>query len=73
MYDHGVLNGPYCSYHANGNVMGKGQYINGSREGYFRFYDSSGKLIKTTLFVNNEETDEADEKEAAFIEQRKWA
>ncbi len=69
MYDQGVLHGPYCSYHTNGQVMGKGHYVKGSREVYFKFYDSSGNLVKTTLFINNIEIAEGEKN--TYHEERK--
>src|SRR5688572_33240257 len=35
-YQDDVPQGRYAIYHRNGNLLSEGQFVNGSREGYFR-------------------------------------
>lgn len=52
-YRYGVQHGRFISYHPNGKIFSQGQFVNGSREGYFKAYDEFGKNTRTIFFVNN--------------------
>jgi antitoxin component YwqK of YwqJK toxin-antitoxin module len=52
-YENGVQHGRFISYHPNGQIFSKGQFVNGLREGQFRAYDEFGKNTRTIVFVNN--------------------
>ena len=46
----GKAEGPYVSFHDNGQLSSKGNYLNGTREGTWVTYHTSGQLmIKETL------------------------
>lgn len=40
-----VYNGPFRTYHDNGNIKEEGTYIDGMLQGVFHEYDEDGKLI----------------------------
>lgn len=52
-YKHGLQHGAYTSFHPNGQVFSKGQFLNGVREGYFKVYDEQGKHTRNLFFTNN--------------------
>ena len=56
-FNKGVRAGKISSYHDNGNLKIEGQYENDLEEGIWKFYDSEGKLIETTTYINGESDD----------------
>ncbi len=54
-YNHGIYEGPYFSYYANGQVKVEGNYENGTMEGIWKKYYESGQLMETVSMHHNEE------------------
>ena len=47
-----MIDGYWEYYYSNGQLMFKGNYINGKRDGYWRHYYSNGKLQSNGLYKN---------------------
>lgn len=52
-YTNDTLNGPYKTWHPNGNLMMEGQYKMGVKEGSWRFFDEQGNVAKVINFVDS--------------------
>ena len=50
----GKLHGEYISFFTNGEVKEIGRYVDGKREGEWKFCNKEGKLEKIIEYVNNE-------------------
>lgn len=48
-----ILNGPFYTFHFNGNAETIGQYSNDKKIGSWLTYAESGKLIDSTYYLNN--------------------
>lgn len=57
----GKKQGLWKFFHDNGMVSLEGKYTNDMKNGYFKTYDESGKLIATTKWVDGEEQKDAAE------------
>lgn len=53
--------GNWKFFHENGLVKLEGRYLNDMKNGYFREYDPSGRLIAATKWVDGEKQEEVDE------------
>lgn len=45
------LKGPFTSYHRNGNVENRGNYMNAFEEGVWERWDSAGRKVDSTFYV----------------------
>jgi len=45
-------NGMFYYYHPNGILEGKQRYVNGKREGVFKWYDNTGKITDSAYYKN---------------------
>jgi hypothetical protein len=59
VYSHGIPDGPFSSYHPNGQVLSSGEFRNGSREGVFKVYDENGTNISNITFIGDKEVNES--------------
>ena len=41
-------------FHENGQLMGRGNFIDGKREGLFEYFDEDGNLTKTETYRDGE-------------------
>jgi hypothetical protein len=49
-YDKGLRHGPNVTYFENGNKRFEGFYKNDKQDSVWKYYDSTGKLVKKVLF-----------------------
>ncbi|MFS4416643.1 toxin-antitoxin system YwqK family antitoxin [Maribacter sp. 2307ULW6-5] len=49
----GVRNGPYDKLGYNGNILEEGQFLDGKKEGLFKYYDRNGQLLKSEPYKND--------------------
>lgn len=56
LYKHGILDGPFTSYHpSNGKIQKKGTFVNGQLHGPFqRWYPDGVTISHTCTYKNNE-------------------
>lgn len=48
-----IAHGPYAAYFANGQKSVEGQYVDGFKDGTWKFYDEAGKEVSKTEFRRN--------------------
>jgi antitoxin component YwqK of YwqJK toxin-antitoxin module len=48
-----IKNGPYTSYHKNGNLESSGYFKRNLKDSTWRYYDENGILRKLELYRNN--------------------
>lgn len=53
-YKNGLLNGTIIKY-KNKHLIYEGYYSNGLKEGFFRYYDSEGRLQSNSFYINGKE------------------
>lgn len=51
----GELDGDFYMYYKTGRLSDKGRFLNGHPEGIYRQFDTIGRLIRESYFVNNNE------------------
>lgn len=51
----GKLDGDFYMYYKTGRLSDKGRFLNGNPEGIYQQFDSIGRLIRESYFVNNSE------------------
>jgi antitoxin component YwqK of YwqJK toxin-antitoxin module len=49
-YTNDTLDGPYKTWHENGNLFIEGQYVKGQKAGNWRFFNQNGELDKEVNF-----------------------
>ena len=54
-YENGKKEGPFETYHGNGQVLSRGNYKNGLLHGILEIYDIHGKLKVQRFFKNGSE------------------
>jgi antitoxin component YwqK of YwqJK toxin-antitoxin module len=59
-YEQGVAHGPYRDYWSNGRLSLEGQYVHGSKDGEWRFFDLDGSLREVIRFERGREVVEGD-------------
>jgi antitoxin component YwqK of YwqJK toxin-antitoxin module len=53
-YQKGKRHGEYISYHDNGAIWCRGNFIDGLKDGEFKTYDRGGKLSLTQTFFKDQ-------------------
>jgi antitoxin component YwqK of YwqJK toxin-antitoxin module len=53
----GKRHGEYFSYHSNGQLWNKGNYVNGKEHGEFVEYNKNGQLLFKENYVNGKKVD----------------
>ena len=52
-YKKGLKHGLFTVYHANNNLLAKGMYINGSRDGIWAIFNEDGSIENWALYSDN--------------------
>lgn len=57
-HPNGVFHGPYVVYWESGPMLCmKGQYVDGSQEGLWTYWDRDGRITHQAIFENDAETE----------------
>ena len=51
-YKNGEIDGPFESYHENGQLWERGTYKDGKPEGTYTIYHSNGQLLEKNIYKN---------------------
>lgn len=53
VYKNGIEDGPWKTYHENGQLQRNGSYINGKRDGYWETYHENGNLAGKGSYIDD--------------------
>ena len=68
----GLKDGIWKSFYKNGKVQLEGRYINNKRDGFFREYSESGKLLNTYKYKDGELIEDVEEFKDIKVKKTEW-